>query len=143
MHENHQWLENLNHDSQFQTKVGQPIGDLFGKEIVWNKSEDHSSHSFMSSDMISNSDEINGEKLEDLQIPPLPPLGDARMSRFALTSQTTCSTIQQDGYSFALNSALTSMASQLGMDKRHSSQIEESDDDEPYVVTKRIKANVF
>ena len=35
------------------------------------------------------------------------------------------------------------MASQLGMDKRHSSQIEESDDDEPYVVTKRIKANVF
>jgi hypothetical protein len=47
----------------------------------------------MSSDMISNSDEINGEKIEDLQIPPLPPLGDTIKSRFALASQTTCSTI--------------------------------------------------
>ena len=57
------------------------------------KSEDPSSHSFLSSDMISNSEEVNGEKLEEIPIPPLPPLGDARMSQFALTSQTTCSTI--------------------------------------------------
>ena len=35
------------------------------------------------------------------------------------------------------------MASQLGMDKRHSNQVEESDDDEPYVVTKRVKTNAF
>lgn len=139
--EDHAWLRNLNQDSHFSNGGGRPIDDLFPKDIIWKQTDDPSSHSYLSSDMMSNSDEVQGEKLEDLQIPPLPPLGDARMSNFALTSQTTCSTIPSDGYSFALNSALTSMASQLGIDKRNVA-LQESDDDEPYVVTKRIRTSM-